>query len=78
MIAIYKRELKSYFQSMIGYAFVAFVMLFTGIYFTAYNLQYGDPSFANALTGSMLIFLVAVPILTMKCFADESKSKTDQ
>lgn len=78
MIAIYKRELKSYFQSMIGYAFVAFVMLFTGIYFTAYNLQSGIPYFSYALTSTMLIFLVAVPVLTMKSFAEERKSKTDQ
>lgn len=78
MKAIYKRELKSYFQSMIGYAFVAFLMLFTGIYFTAYNLNGGYPYFAYALSGSMFIFLVAVPILTMKSFAEERKSKTDQ
>lgn len=78
MKAIYKRELKSYFQSMIGYAFIAFLMLFTGIYFTAYNLNGGYPYFAYALSGSMFIFLVAVPILTMKSFAEERKSKTDQ
>ena len=78
MIAIYKRELKSYFQSMIGYAFIAFLMLFIGIYFTAYNLNYGYPYFSYALSSTMFIFLVAVPVLTMKCFAEERKSKTDQ
>lgn len=78
MKAIYKRELKSYFQSMVGYAFIAFLMLFTGIYFTAYNLNSGYPYFGYALSGSMFIFLVAVPILTMRSFAEERKSKTDQ
>ena len=78
MKAIYKREFRSYFQSMIGYAFIAFLMLFTGIYFTAYNLSAGYPYFASALSGSMFIFLVAVPVLTMKSFAEEQKSKTDQ
>ena len=78
MKAIYKREFRSYFQSMIGYAFIAFLMLFTGIYFTAYNLSAGYPYFASALSGSMFIFLVAVPVLTMKSFAEERKSKTDQ
>ncbi len=78
MKAIYKRELKSYFQSMVGYAFIAFLMLFTGIYFTAYNLHSGYPYFGYALSGSMFIFLVAVPILTMRSFAEERKSKTDQ
>lgn len=78
MIAIYKRELKSYFQSMIGYAFIAFLMLFIGIYFTAYNLNSGYPYFSYVLSSTMFIFLVAVPVLTMKCFAEERKSKTDQ
>lgn len=78
MIAIYKRELKSYFQSMIGYAFITFLMLFTGVYFTAYNLNAGYPYFAYTLSASMLIFLIAVPVLTMKSFAEERKSKTDQ
>lgn len=41
MLAIYKRELKSYFQSMVGCVFVAFLLVFTGIYFVAYNLSGG-------------------------------------
>ena len=39
MAAIYKRELKSYFQYMTGYVFIAFLVLFVGIYFMAYNLM---------------------------------------
>ncbi|MEE1314550.1 MAG: ABC transporter permease [Faecalimonas sp.] len=78
MLAIYKREFKSYFQSMIGYLFIAFLALFVGLYFMAYNLNGGYPYFAYSLYGVQFIFLVAVPILTMKCFAEERKSKTDQ
>ena len=78
MKAIYKRELKSYFQSMIGYAFVAFMMAFVGIYFTAYNLNMGYPYFSYVLSSTLFIFMIAVPVLTMKSFAEERKSKTDQ
>lgn len=78
MKAIYKRELKSYFQSMIGYAYIAFMMLFTGIYFTFYNLLSGVPFFSYTLSATMIIFLIAVPVLTMKSFAEERKSRTDQ
>lgn len=63
---------------MIGYAFIAFLMLFMGIYFTAYNLNQGAPYFSYVLSSIMFIFLVAVPVLTMKSFAEERKSKTDQ
>ena len=45
MKAIYKRELKSYFNSMIGYIFIAFFVAFMGFYFMAYNLYNGYPYF---------------------------------
>ena len=34
MKAIYKREIKMYFNSMIGYVFIAFFVLITAIYFS--------------------------------------------
>ena len=37
MTAVYKRELRTYFQSMTGPVFIAFLLAFTGIYFVAYN-----------------------------------------
>ena len=39
MRAIYKRELRSYFHSMIGYVFIAFLVVYTGIYFLAYWME---------------------------------------
>ena len=39
MTAIYKKELKSYLTSMIGYLFMAFTLALFGLYFTAINLQ---------------------------------------
>ena len=68
MKAIYKRELKSYFDSMIGYVFIAFLVAITGIYFMVYNLNMGYPYFSYALNSILFIMLVAVPVLTMKCF----------
>ena len=43
MRAIYKREFQSYFRSMTGNVFVALLVVFTGIYFMAYNLNMGYP-----------------------------------
>lgn len=78
MLAIYKRELRSYFCSMIGYIFMAAVMIFTGIYFVSNNLATGLPYLSYTLVNSMLIYIVVVPILTMKSLAEERHSKTDQ
>ena len=78
MSAIYKRELKSYFHSMIGYVFIAFLLAFTGVYFMAYNLNYGYPYFSYVLSGVLIVFVIAIPVLTMRSFAEERKSRTDQ
>lgn len=78
MKAIYKRELGSYFQSMTGYLFISVLTAVAGIYFMAYNLNAGYPYFSYALSGTMFILIISIPILTMKSFAEERKSKSDQ
>lgn len=78
MLAIYKREMKSYFQSMTGPVFVAFLIAFTGIYFMAYNMMSGYPYFSYSLSGSLIVFLVGIPLITMRSFSEERKNKTDQ
>lgn len=78
MLAIYERELKSYFHSMTGCVFIAFLVMFTGIYFMAYNLNAGYPYFSYKLSGSLIVFLVGIPLLTMRSFSEERKTKTDQ
>lgn len=78
MKAIYKRELKAYFQTVIGWLFIAAIMIFTGIYFVAYNMLYRSPYIANALGSALFIMIIAVPLLTMRVIAEERKNKTDQ
>ena len=78
MTAIYKKELKGYLTSMIGYVFIFFILLLEGIYFTAYNIQGAYPVFGITLNAITFVFLILVPILTMKVIAEERKQKTDQ
>lgn len=78
MKAVYKKELKAYFQSIIGCVFIAFLIAFTGIYFMAYNMTTGYPYFSYTLSGSLIVFIVGIPLITMRSFAEERKNKTDQ
>ena len=78
MTAVYKRELRAYFQSMTGPVFIAFLLAFTGIYFVAYNLSAGYPYFSYTLSGSLIVFLVGIPLITMRSFSEERRSRTDQ
>ena len=78
MTAIYKRELKSYFHSVIGHLFIAATLFFIGLYFTVYNLFNGYPYISYAVSSVVFLFLISVPILTMRILAEEKKQKTDQ
>ncbi len=78
MIAIYKREIKAYFQSLVGNVFIAFLVAFVGLYFMVYNLISGYTYFSYALYAGLLMLIVVIPILTMRSFSEEKRSKTDQ
>ena len=78
MKAIYKRELKSYLTSMVGYLFIFFVLILAGVYFSAYQLSAAIPKFEYTLSAMTFVFLIGVPILTMRVMAEERKQKTDQ
>ena len=78
MTAVLKHELRSYFHSLTAYVFGAFLLAFVGIGSVLYNLQAAVSNFEYVLSFSSLIFVVIVPILTMRVIAEERKQKTDQ
>lgn len=78
MLTICKKEIRGYFTSMIGFVFIAFMLVVTGIYFTAYHLQAGYPIFGYSLSSTSFIFMIVTPIITMRSLAEEQKQKTDQ
>ncbi len=78
MIAIYKRELKSYFSNVTGWLFIGILLFFTGIFATSVNLKGLSARFEYVLLNEALVFLLAVPVLTMRSVADEKGNKTDQ
>lgn len=78
MLAIFKKELKAYFSSMLGYVVCAFLMLITGVFFTIICLLQGMPVFGYVISSGGFLLCIVIPILTMKSFADEEKLKTEQ
>lgn len=78
MLAVLKREFRSYFQNVIGWLFTAALLALFGLYFYAYNLRQGYPYLYYTLSSITIIFIIAVPILTMRSFAEDRKNKTDQ
>lgn len=78
MLAVYKREVKSYFQTVTGCLFIAVNLLILGIYYTAFNLSYGYPYVSYTIQSAIFVFLIVTPILTMRSLAEEKRQKTDQ
>ena len=78
MRAVFKHELSSYYTGLTGYVFGAFLLLFVGIYTVAYNISSALANFEYALGSMSFVFLVIVPILTMRVLAEERRQKTDQ
>ena len=78
MIAVYRREVGSYFKGVLGYLLGAFLLVFAGIYCMVYNLSGYYSNFEYVLSAIGFIYLIAVPIISMRSVAEEKKQKTDQ
>lgn len=78
MIAVFKHELSGYFHSLTAYIFGAFLLAFVGIGAMIYNIQQAVANFEYVLSFVSLIFVVLIPVLTMRVIAEERKQKTDQ
>lgn len=78
MIAIIKKELRQYFYSMVGFVFLAFFLAIVGLYTWAGNLAGGIGNFELTLGNMTFIYVILIPILTMRIMAEENKQRTDQ
>lgn len=78
MIAVLKHELSNYFHSLTAYIFGAFLLVFVGIGAMIYNIQQAVANFEYVLSFVSLVFVVIIPVLTMRVIAEERKQKTDQ
>lgn len=78
MGAIYRRELCAYFISPIGYVFVGVFLMLSGAFFALSTLFSATTSLSAYFTYVLLSFVVLIPLLTMRQFSEERKTKTEQ
>ncbi len=78
MFAVLKRELSAYFKSPIGYVFIAATFLFSGFFFWGFSLSQGSTDVAGVFQGMFYVYIIFVPLLTMRLLAEDNKQKTDQ
>lgn len=78
MLAMFKKEMRTYFTSMTGYIFLGFFSLITAIFYALYCVLSASGEFSNVLSSVTLVFLLLVPTITMRLLAEETRQKTDQ
>ncbi len=78
MKAIFKREVKAYFNSLIGYIFLGAFFAASGVLFSITSLQYGSADMSNMFSMLFFVLLVLIPLLTMRTIAEDKRNKTDQ
>lgn len=78
MLAIYRKELKSYFITPVGYVYVGIFLALTALLFcytTLISKSYDTTSYFSMM---IFTFVVLIPLLTMKLFSEEKKLRTEQ
>lgn len=78
MFAIFKRELKAYFTSSLGYVFLAIFYAFSGLFFYIFSLSVGSTDISSVFLMMFIVLMVFVPLLTMRLLSEDKKQKTDQ
>jgi ABC-2 type transport system permease protein len=78
MLPIIKKELRAYFNSMTGYIFLGFLVIITAIYFALICVSQLNPAYYGVISSTSIMFLILIPTLTMRLFAEEARQKTDQ
>lgn len=78
MGSIYKKELRSYFITPLGYIFCAVFLAVSGFIFGISTVYSGTTDISGYFGVMIFGYIVLLPLLTMKSFSEERRSKTDQ
>lgn len=78
MLAIIKKELKNYFLSPIGYVYIGIFLITCSLFFYLNIFEYLSTDFPGIFSSSVTVLTFIVPVLTMRMFAEERKSGTEQ
>lgn len=78
MSAIYKKELRNYFTTPLGYVFAGVFLAVSGFIFAISTLAQQSSDVSGYFQLMIFGYIVIVPLLTMRSFAEERRTKTDQ
>ncbi|MGB3587001.1 MAG: gliding motility-associated ABC transporter permease subunit GldF [Tunicatimonas sp.] len=80
MLAIYRKEVNSYLNSLIAYVVIAVFLTGTGLLMWVFPdtsvLTYGFADLSTLFTLGPYVFMFLIPAITMRSFAEERKAGT--
>ena len=77
MKAVYRKEMRQYFHSVIGYVFLAIFVFINAFYFLLQNLLTRSGDITDYFRATITLEMFLMPMLTMRSFSAEKKQKTD-
>jgi len=76
ILAVFKREMKSYFNSPIAYIITTIFLLISGWFFSAGLFLVNEASLRNLMGIVPMIFIIFIPAITMRTISEERKVGT--
>ncbi len=77
MLAIFKREFRSYFSTPIGFIVLAAFYFFLGLYFSMIY-SYGSPDVSMVIMTMSTVVIFVMPVITMRLMSEDRRQKVDQ
>ena len=78
MLAIYKKEMRTYFTTPVGYVFIAVFLAVSGFVFAFSTFQMQTSDVSGYFQLMIFGYIVIIPLLTMRSFAEERRTRTEQ
>lgn len=78
MLAIYRKELRSYFITPMGYVYIGIFLALSALLFCYTTFMRSSYDVTSYFSMMIFAFVVLVPLLTMKLFSEEKKLRTEQ
>ncbi len=78
MLAIYKKEMRTYFTTPLGYVFIAVFLAVSGFVFAFSTFQTQTSDVSGYFQLMIFGYIVIIPLLTMRSFAEERRTRTEQ
>jgi len=81
MLAIFKREVFSFFTTPVGYLIIGFFLVLNGLFLWVFKgefniFEYGFADLSKFFLLTPWVFLFLIPAVTMKSFSEEKKTGT--